>query len=104
MLRALILLLYSSVGAFSFHRHSPSSSPSSSATKRRMSVITDDIEVIGKKSRAIPKEETNLYELYKNFGPNSDGKGIKIAILDTGCGKLYSTSSRLHVFLCSQDT
>ena len=54
-----------------------------------MSVITDDIEVIGKKSRAIPKEETNLYELYKNFGPNSDGKGIKIAILDTGCGKFY---------------
>jgi len=71
-----------------------------------MSVITDDIEVIGKKSRAIPKEETNLYELYKTFGPNSDGKGIKIAILDTGCGELYiyiKLVDLLHVFLCSRD-
>ena len=63
-----------------------------------MSVITDDIEVIGKKSRAIPKEETNLYELYKNFGPNSDGKGIKIAILDTGCGKLYYIKVGTKIF------
>ena len=36
------------------------------------------------KSRAIPKEETKIYDLFDNY-PNSDGRGIKIAILDTGC-------------------
>ncbi|KAL7541337.1 hypothetical protein ACHAXR_010827 [Thalassiosira sp. AJA248-18] len=37
-----------------------------------------------KKSRAIPKEETGLYSLFDKF-PLSDGRGIKIAIMDTGC-------------------
>ena len=37
-----------------------------------------------KKSRAIPKEETGIYELYEQH-PKADGRGVKIAILDTGC-------------------
>jgi len=37
-----------------------------------------------KKSKAIPKEETSIYSLYEKY-PNSDGSGVKIAILDTGC-------------------
>lgn len=37
-----------------------------------------------RRSRAIPKEETKVYDLFEKY-PNADGKGIKIAILDTGC-------------------
>jgi len=37
-----------------------------------------------KTSACIPKEETKIYDLFDNY-PNSDGRGIKIAILDTGC-------------------
>ena len=70
----LLLLLYSTV-AFSFHRTTGSSS--SKTTISNMSVAR-------KQSRAIPKEETKIYDLFDNY-PNSDGRGIKIAILDTGC-------------------
>lgn len=68
----LLLLLYSTV-AFSFHR--TGSSPSKT---------TINMSVARKQSRAIPKEETKIYDLFDNY-PNSDGRGIKIAILDTGC-------------------
>mmetsp|Transcript_21421 Transcript_21421/g.48358 ORF Transcript_21421/g.48358 Transcript_21421/m.48358 type:complete len:1362 (-) Transcript_21421:42-4127(-) len=37
-----------------------------------------------KTSKAIPKEETGIYELFEQY-PKADGRGVKIAILDTGC-------------------
>ncbi|KAL7551241.1 hypothetical protein ACHAWF_014431 [Thalassiosira exigua] len=37
-----------------------------------------------KTSRCIPKEETGLYDLYEKY-PGSDGAGVKIAVMDTGC-------------------
>jgi len=66
----LLLVLYSTVGAFSFHPDI-GSSPSKTSSGMRTSAC-------------IPKEETKIYDLFDNY-PNSDGRGIKIAILDTGC-------------------
>ena len=37
-----------------------------------------------RKSRAIPKEETGVYSLRDKY-PGSDGRGVRIAVLDTGC-------------------
>ena len=37
-----------------------------------------------KKSKAIPKEETGVYDLFEQY-PKADGRGVKIAIFDTGC-------------------
>eukprot|EP00986_Skeletonema_menzelii_P015272 scaffold11389_cov138-Skeletonema_menzelii.AAC.1 len=33
----------------------------------------------------IPKQETKLHHLHQKYGQSSDGTGIKIAIMDTGC-------------------
>ena len=54
-----------------------------------MEANVDDAVVIvnsngQKKSRGIPKEETRIYSLFDKY-PGSDGRGVKIAILDTGC-------------------
>eukprot|EP00585_Thalassiosira_rotula_P001363 CAMPEP_0196147344 /NCGR_PEP_ID=MMETSP0910-20130528/25203_1 /TAXON_ID=49265 /ORGANISM="Thalassiosira rotula, Strain GSO102" /LENGTH=1458 /DNA_ID=CAMNT_0041409743 /DNA_START=91 /DNA_END=4467 /DNA_ORIENTATION=- len=37
-----------------------------------------------RRSRGIPKEETGIYDLYDEY-PKSDGSGVKICIMDTGC-------------------
>ncbi|KAL3906324.1 MAG: hypothetical protein SGILL_009314, partial [Bacillariaceae sp.] len=44
----------------------------------------DDVGDATPASRGIPKEETGILELFQKY-PNADGRGIKIAILDTGC-------------------
>jgi len=78
----ILLLLHSSVGgAFSFHK---STFQQSSTVKMGSQTANANDDIAVRKSRAIPKEETKVYELYEKY-PNSDGRGIKIAILDTGC-------------------
>lgn len=52
------------------------------STQQKMSV--NDATKVVRRSRAIPKEETKVYDLMEKYS-NADGKGIKIAILDTGC-------------------
>lgn len=53
-------------------------------------------------SRSIPKEETNVLDLLKGQ-PTADGRGVKIAILDTGCdlaaAGLQKTSEGLPKYL-----
>ena len=65
------------------------------------------MSVARKQSRAIPKEETKIYDLFDNY-PNSDGRGIKIAILDTGCdlnaAGLNGTTRYVHSSLESLKT
>ena len=53
-------------------------------------------------SRSIPKEETKVLDLWKQ-NPKADGRGVKVAILDTGCdlaaAGLQTTSEGLPKYL-----
>ena len=51
---------------------------------RPMTVVPSDPAV----SRSIPKAETNVLDLMRRLPNQADGRGIKIAILDTGCDLL----------------
>ena len=55
-----------------------------------------------KASRNIPKEETKVLDLLQRH-PTADGRGVKIAVLDTGCdlaaAGLQETSEGLPKYL-----
>lgn len=58
--------------------------PTSAAEGSEGSNKVDTTHAVMRKSRGIPKAETGVYDLYDAY-PGSDGRGITIAVMDTGC-------------------